>query len=292
MPPWRLPPDGWILRDLSGRNTVFSHVALRPDARGLSANDLAHSIRNDADGYDYVARLLAEGSDPAPTPFQPITERRLEDEALVEALQSQERRNLEQFGRHAEALRAQKQATASAMASVLSDPLLQLELPPDAILYHQIGRRRLSRERPEELRATRAFHMYAALTPGQVITFDHHLSTTTKVWWFGTLQNPPRPDALNVGRADEDALRLEMNPRRGLYIGELASTAIGANASAEREVIIPTGGLWEVVGVRDVVQPSVERDRLHLSRSRLRAVQLREITQDAIGDRDVQSMTF
>ena len=261
-PGWWLPPDGWMadrLREAYPQLRTPESAALPPTNRH-SLGGLARYASTYGRYLDYVVRDDIEKRSPTQRPFAPITEPREVNAEHVELLQAQERRNLAVYRRYVEVLNAYKREEVQPGLMELFDPArsgVDAVVPDGVVVYHQI-RGVDDRGRTSAPLARWALRQHLALRPGQFVRYAHVRSATTKRWYFESL-DPIPPRWLNDGYIEEDGLRLELAPRRGVYIAQAAGEAAHISTSHENELILPPG-VWKVVGHRDVVQRNSRRD--------------------------------
>lgn len=293
-PAWRLPPAGWIHTHLRKQfpSLRYEQGSVRIRQRSLPnrTQDLLHTAFDMRALYDYVARAQLERKDPARPPFQPITERRMVDEDLLRRLEAQEVANLPALHRHKAVIQRFKRSVTPDVQAVFDDPAIDSALDDQVVVYHQMGVRRET-TRLDRIQ-NQAFRAHLDLAVGDVVHYDHPRSSTLKVWWFGNLGNHPRPKWLHERQhgLDENGLRLELQPRRGIYIGPRTAQELDAGSGGELEVMLPAGTTWEVVGIRDVVQ-SDSRDPARITSERMRAVQMVELAPDDPRSSNARTMT-
>lgn len=264
--PWRMPPDGLIYKEMTRRQPhllpalgLNDSFVLSPVATTALAAALQHfgldvrvvscaSIRT----LDAIARALREHRNPTPPPFLPITHRRALCKEHASVLEYQEQRNLPYLPPHAPHLLAHKSHIRKLPAHVFQDPNLDLSVPNGLVAYHQVGIPE-KLESPRCRRLDRVVKRHLELAEGDVVRYRHTRSATLSTRWHPGL-GYERPNSLNTP-STENALRLELAPKRGLYFGEQASSLSGAIPIQERELVLPPHTTWRVIGIRDVIQP-------------------------------------
>lgn len=309
-PFWRLPPDGWVFKQLTERLP-----ALRETDRDLLCDREWERIFSE-EQYGrplphskielivaYLEREYQDAQHAIPWPFLQSVDRRPFRPVGLSLLEDQEQKNLEAMAPLAKIIAEQKRSTTGAVADVFASAGIDSSMPDSVVVYHQTGRRRI-RTRIDQV-FDRFFAAHLELVPGDVVRYDHSRSATAKARWFNSLENPKQGATLKVlndpvAPEDENGLRLELVPLRGVYIGTAAQQVLGISGSmhSEMEVILPAGTVWEVVGIVDAIyiqdddlDPTASRTLSAASRSRLRAVQMREIEKYEIAGRPVRSMT-
>lgn len=280
-PSWRLPPEGRIYSSLR-----MTHPTL-PLPNGYSAWGYVTPSSDDAadlaapsparfDAYDYLARQVLERRDPTPAPFQPVTQRRVDDVARRLELEARERANLDLYREHADIVGKQRRCGTSQVEQLFADPRALVDLPEGLVVYHQMARR--FEHGAKDRITNRAFEAHMQLLPGDVVRYEHQRSSTLKVWWFSNINRRQR--WLHEHAGEEGALRLELVPRRGLYISAATAHDLDLGPMDERELILPAGSVWRVVGIRDVVFSDI-RDEKRVTSERIRAVLMVELDPDA-----------
>lgn len=274
-PEWRLPPDGWLFDRFQKEFPELQWSRPVPWSGGDYRDPKISAW------MDLRARKLHSIARKAPAPFRPSDEYREEDDEAIIGLRRQQQTNLPVFARYIPVIAAHKAGHGvSGMGVVCSDPDADLRIPPDTVVYHQIGSSSVSAN-PQAL----ATHL--ALEIGDVVYYNHIRCATMKTWWFGSLYGRPR--WLNQD-GNETGLRLELAPLRGIYIDEEAGHLVGSGPLHEKEVVLPAGTYWEVLGIADVI--NLDKRQSPHSLDRLRAVQMREITRSQIDGRIVTPMTI
>jgi len=274
VPTWRLPPDGWLLPELRKAHPELIFPT--------------YEYPGDPDGCDAIARRVVDRRLGVVAPFQPVTVHREEDPLLLEALQQQELANLDVFRRHPGAVVGVKHnGNPSGVAQLFADPDLETQLPADTVVYHQMGRRHDTSTRN---RFTNRFvEHHLRLAEGALVRYEHALASTPRAYWFQSVN--PTPRWLNTLDGAETGLRLELNPRAGVYLGDRAGAIAGTHLGTEKELLLPPGTTWRVVGIRDVIQgdhrPHDQRKRYE----RLRTVQMIEVDPATVEGEPVEVMT-
>lgn len=271
MPAWRLPSDGWLLAEI-GSDVPDLDLSESLLKSCLPSGPSSHVGPSRA--LDLLARHYQEHVSPTPAPFRPITEPRRPDPDRIKALEGQEEANEPRVEYHADALHGFKQLGTSAdLAEVFADPGISTSVPESTVVYHQI-RDTTGRKGFRSSYSAHSFQAHMQLVEGDIVSYQHIRSSTTKTTWFTSL-DPYAPAWLNQGGA-ENALRLELVPLEGLYISERSSRSIGTPLGAEDELILPAGTYWRVLGVRDTILTDEDRPRSPYGQ-RIRGVQMVQI---------------
>lgn len=274
---WRLPPDGWIARHVEREfpDLHLSEVHRVPDS------ELFRLCIRVPEALDWYARAYFAHAYPVKPPFLPITERRSLDEKSLVKLEKQEAVNLGVLDGVSDALIAYKHDNRRRSAEELFDvPDVDSEIPSGTIVFHQmvnpVGE-------PNSMRITLshlAFRRHAALEVGHVVSYDHVRASTLNPSWLHNLGHTwASPVGLNGGEP-ETALRLELAPLRGIYVGKALSKQIRSHLANEMEVVLPAGTLWRVVGVVDA-EHHVDWEHGERRYGRLRTIQMKEIAESA-----------
>lgn len=286
-PEWQLPPDGCILARIQKSHPDIGLESKHPAPH---TTGISEAVRMD-EFLDRAARMAHADDRPCSAPFRPITERRSTDEKSIAALSEQDRRNASVLGGHTNALHAAKHDNhRTALEAVFADPQADTMIPDGVVAFHQI-------ENPlgmETLYSTEkdqwSFTRHMELTAGGVVRYDHARSATLNAEWLGNLgKTKGVPVGLNSG-GPETMLRLELAPRRGLYVGDLLCELAHSHLSAEQELLLPAGTYWEVAAIVDAEHHVGWRHGCK-DYKRLRTIQMIEITPADTRDRNVQRMT-
>lgn len=307
-PSWRLPPDGCIAEFIRFKYPKVPLDDLQIKFRSLNPSPLQYDLANDwaADDWagppkllEYLARRDLESSSPTPAPFWPITQRRRLDDDSKNALVAQEERNLAHIESYSTIIVNVKHWTQdTGLKMIFDDPKIDTSVPPGTIVYHQMRRpprslvdqdERVGQGCVQARLLERAFEAHLQVPVGAYVRYDHVRSATVKIWWFGTIG--PYPSWLNEPIMEEDGVRLELAPRRGLYISSASSQAVNSHLLYENELILPAGSVWRVNGHRDVVQSDNRHDP-RSTNERLHAIQMVEVDPNDVDTQDVISMTY
>lgn len=162
---------------------------------------------------------------------------------------------------------------------VFDDPEASLDLEDGLVVYHQemrpyVGTSEFSRLSLWDQWAQWSFDQHQSLQVGDVVRYEHVRSATTKIWWFGSVLGR-EPHWLNK-EGEEDGLRLELSPKRGLFLSKRSKPVVDSHLMGENELILPGDTWWQVVGVGDVVQAN-SRSGDYSSNERLRGIQMVEV---------------
>lgn len=285
-PEWRLPPDGWIYQRACIDYPQCQWDRIQPSLKGFPSDATPQQAQP---LFDFCARSNQARKHPSRPPFRPLTEERVIDQRVEQGLREQQSRNLRLLDDHHEAIFAHKQhADSSRMSEVFADSELDTSIPEATVVYHQIDRdnERYGLSKPNHFGW--AFNQHINLAVGDVIRYDHFVSTTIKLWWFYG-DGSAIPHWLNQD-GEETAIRLEMAPKRGLFLDDQARHLMPSQVSNEDELVLPAGTYWEVVGIIDAIQ-SDARGESEGPTERLRAIQMVEIEADEVGDRHLHLLT-
>ncbi|UQN31784.1 hypothetical protein [Brachybacterium kimchii] len=285
-PRWRLPPDGWILARILAD---YPAIRVKPDqlAPRIEGCEDAHRF---SPCVDRVARLNQEHRHPTRPPFRPITERRRTDDDAVQLLAEQDRRNATRRDQHGERLRSAKvDSQHSALDALFKDPLVETTISSPLVVFHQIGDPLGASMAVPSEKDQWSFARHMALNPGEVVRYDHARATTLHGAWLGNHGKLMKlPEGLN-SEETETRVRLELLPRRGLYVGEgLCGLAEAPHLTAELELVLPAGTFWEVVSIADAEH---DMGRKREDYMRLRTIQMIEIGEEDVRGRPVTRMT-
>lgn len=264
-PGWRLPASRW----LSTAVHELAPTMVEPSTwttLGVSA-------------FEHEARRLLEESDPTPEPFAPVTSpRRGVHTTHHDALRAQERRNAPALRRHAQALSAWVgPSQSSGMNALFSDTDLDTSLPDGLVCFHMIAKRGQAGGVLGALQTWSdwAVDKHLRLQPGDIVRYRHVRGSTLRSYWFTSIA----PACwLDTRTEPAWALRLELAPRQGLFIGTNTRSLIsdGQDKRDEHEVVLPPNTFWRVVGHRDIVMDDSRDDRWS-DWHRVHTVQLIEI---------------
>ena len=208
-----------------------------------------------------------------------MTERRLVSAKGQKALEQQEIANAAVIERHKSVIRAYKQhERPPAIQNVFDDPEASLDIEDGTVVYHQVrrpdgGTSEFSRLGLSDQLAQWAFEQHQSLQIGDIVRYEHTRSATTKIWWFGTLGGEPRWLNKDV---EENGLRLELAPKRGLFLSQKSKPVVDSHLMGENELLLPGDTWWRVVGIGDVVQAD-SREGDYNSNERLRGIQMVEV---------------
>lgn len=287
---WRLPPDGWL-----GETMIAEFPELDLDQISMVPRDMGPVLQvySFEQWADFMARKNQEAKSPTPEPFAPVTQRRVVNKAIVDGLRRQEECNANVISRHKDALHAYKHhEQRGTLAEVFDDPDVELDVDPDVVVFHQMRKPWMNSsgfstwDRRDRLAAW-AFEQHLLLSPGDIVRYEHVRSSTTKLWWFGSIH--PNPHWLNSA-GEEDGIRLELAPKRGLFLSDKSQGVLETHLGHENELLLPGDTWWEVVGIRDVVQAD-SRLGEYQSNERLRAIQMKEIEPYDVEYRTVKLLT-
>lgn len=278
---WRVPPDGWLATTMVDQYPFMQleKISITPRDDG----DL-FPVLSFENWVDSVARKKQEVKSPTPRPFAPVTQRRLVNAEAMKTLEQQEIANASVIERHKSVIHAYKHhERPSAIQDVFDDPEARLDIEDGLVVYHQemrpyVGTSEFSRLGLWDQWALWSFEQHQSLQVGDVVRYEHVRSATTKIWWFGTLGGEPR--WLNK-EVEENGLRLELAPKRGLFLSERSKPVVDSHLMGENEVILPGDTWWKVVGIGDVVQAN-SRDGGYGSHERLRGIQMVEVDPESV----------
>lgn len=213
-----------------------------------------------ARAIDWIARALMETESPTPPPFLPLTSPRTLNREHQQALEEQEAGNLPQLLQHADMVHRLKHARGRRLLTELfADDAIDDRVPEGVVVFHQIGKPQHLDDLRDRLAAT-ALDRHLTLNEGDIVRYRHVMSATVNTRWHAGLGSES-PRWLTEGGA-ENAVRLELAPRRGIYVGPAVCDVINSHLGGERELVLPGDTIWRVEGIRDVAQPDVpERDQ-------------------------------
>lgn len=288
-PKWRLPPAGWIYNRIAdcAPDLHIQSVYWAPDISILP------DLYRTPEALDALARHFHESAQPTKAPFWPITTPRSPDKTALSNLEAQEHNNLPTLIDYAASILDYKHDNnQGAAAKLLGVAGIDLDIPTGTVVFHQIVNPVEEEPSPRVRRSLHSFAQHQALTAGDHVRYNHIRASTVRAEW---LSNLGLTWAEPVGLDDDDtetAIRLELAPRRGLYIGSSLCIMAKSHLSMEQEVVLPAGTIWEVVSVVDA--------RHHLDWKygepvyrRLRTIQMRELGEQEVPPNGiVQSMTM
>ena len=282
-PEWRLPPTGYLSRQLREYHPDLQPEVLSATGAGASAPRLARFRGEEFIGVSYIhtsippdliARDQLEGLYPTQPPFRPITSIRTGHVAEHHRLLSeQEDRNREFFARHSDAiLDWTGPSNPSGLARVFADSALDTRVPSGIVVFHQMA--------PRDARTKLSIEQHRGLSAGDVVRYQHARGSTLKAWWFGSLRNGliPEIDTLEWALPTGIGLLLELAPVRGLYVDAVAGRALNRTLT-EKELILPPRSTWRVLAHRDVYFDD-SRDGNRAAISRIHVIQMEEILVD------------
>ncbi|MCF2571111.1 hypothetical protein [Brevibacterium sp. UCMA 11754] len=274
---WRLPPDGWLAETMIEQ---YPYMQL-DEVSGVPRDDGdLFPVLSFESWIDSVARQQQEMKSPTPAPFTPVTRRRRVDDDARNLLDEQEIANAGVIERHKSVIHAYKHhERPPEIQDVFDDPEANLDLEDGLVVYHQemrpcVGTSELSRLSLWDQWARWSFDQHQNLQVGDVVRYEHARSATTKTWWFGSVLGRD-PHWLNK-EGEENGLRLELAPKRGLFLSERSEPVVKSHLMGENELILPGDTWWQVVGVGDVVQAN-SRLGDYDSNERLRGIQMVEV---------------
>lgn len=278
---WRLPPDGWLAKTMIEQYPAmqFDEISLVPREDGPMMP--VYSFEN---WVDSQARKIQERKSPTPSPFAPVTQRRLVSADAVEKLGRQEIANEAVIERYKSVIHAYKHhQRPPEIQDVFDDPEVNLEIEDGIVVYHQEMRpygvsSEFVRQGLWDQWAQWSFEQHQSLQVGDIVRYEHARSATTKIWWFGSFGGEPR--WLN-DHVEENGLRLELSPKRGLFLSEGSEPVVESHLMGENELILPGDTWWQVVGVGDVVQAN-SRSGDYSSNERLRGIQMVEVNPEDV----------
>lgn len=274
---WRLPPDGWLAKTMIEQYPFMQleKISIMPRDDGELFPVL--SFEN---WVDTVARKNQELKSLTPSPFAPVTQRRHVDAEAMSTLERQEVANAAVIERHKAVIHAYKHhERPPEIQNVFDDPEANVDIEDGIVVYHQemrpyVGTSEFSRMGLWDQIGQWSFEQHQSLQIGDVVRYEHARSATTKIWWFGSVLGG-EPHWLNK-EGEENGLRLELAPKRGLFLSERSKPVVKSHLMGENELILPGDTWWKVVGIGDVVQ-SDSRDGDYRSHERLRGIQMVEV---------------
>lgn len=275
-PQWQLPPDGWIIKRI---RKDYPDIGITPEDRPPEVGGCAETVRMD-DWLDCVARQDHASRNRAHAPFRPITERRRKDEETVAAFAKQDAANATLLSGHANGLRsAIHNNQRGAVSKIFKHLGVDTTIPQGTVVFHQIvdpvGMDAISSREKDRW----SFRRHMGLTAGDVVRYDHARSATLEARWLGNLGKTMGGLVGLNSCGPETALRLELAPLRGLFLGDLLCEVAQTHLSAELEVVLPAGTHWKVVAVVDAEHPVGWRHGIEVYK-RLRTIQMVEISAD------------
>lgn len=280
---WRLPPDGWL-----GKTMIEQYPFMQLEKITLVPRDdgpLPAVFSSEFENWvDAQARKNQELKSPTPAPFAPVTQRRMVSATGMETLEQQESTNEAVIERHKSVIHAYKHDEhPPEIQNVFDDPEANLDIEDGTVVYHQmirpsVGTSAFSRLGLGDQWAQWSFGQHQSLQIGDIVRYEHVRSATTKIWWFGTLGGNPR--WLNDD-VEENGLRLELAPKRGLFLSQRSKPVVDSHLMGENELLLPGGTWWRVVGIGDVVQAE-SRGGEYSSNERLRGIQMVEVEPESV----------
>lgn len=254
----------------------------------LDHRHLGHGTYNPAVQIDVRARQEHERLYPTPLPFEPITHRRVRQEKQRRELELQEQQNMPQLLAYGEQIRQHKHHwDAEGLSELFAMEQVDDHVPPGTIAYHQIAHDDLKRgDGTGSVHNNWSLEQHMALMPGDYVHYRHIRSSTTRSWWLQIVSH--RTSKLNDSKP-ETAIRLELAPKRGIYITHETMRSLDSHLH-EDELVLPADTYWRVVGIGDAVIPTTDIDESS-SQLRLRAVQMAEIDPHEIDPRRLRVLT-
>lgn len=255
-PLWLLPPNGWLDAAVHDR---YPEIPVERSRYGV----LPH--------LDSEARAWFDIKFPPEYPFKGVGhERRGVDAAALAAFSAQAAHNVEYAAHRLEPhlpaiVQWVDHSVGGGLDAVFSDRHVNTEVPGGTVVHHSLGRRSTAFQ--SNIRSNWAVVRHKALQAGTYVRYSHVRASTLKTWWFGSLGNSVVP-WIEESTPDPDALRLELAPRRGLFVGGAMGSRWQSIRRNEMEVVLPPHTTWRVVGHRDVViddarGSSPDRRRMH-----------------------------
>lgn len=277
---WRFPPDGWlhaaVVAEFQLRLRKYPlRLRGRRESGSGDVNDIGRYARDSARWCDYLARSTEDAARPIPKPFAALTVAREVNPEHMQLLEAQEELNRAVFLRHAEVLEAHKhQEGTSGIARLFGDPDLNSCLD-GVVVFHQIHKG--EKGSPEQnARADWSLAQHLALREGQYASYSHVRSATAGRRWLASLDRPPQWLNEMSPDAEEEGVRLELAPRRGVYLDKATSELIDRHFAEEDEVVLPSG-TWKVVRHCDVVQSDSHRSDLQFGAHRSHNILMVEV---------------
>lgn len=211
---------------------------------GVVGRSQGHGLSTGLTELEVSVRKMVESKNQTPPPFDPLWKDRINSAEHEKVLVQQERLNKNAFGQHSGSVHDHLKNGGVDLRPLFDAPGATCDLnPSDGLLvWHQ-----LSKDRSQPVSAW-AYEEHQQLKEGQYVKYQHHRSATIRTWWLGT-SSWTAPD-IGSGKLDP-VMRLELHPKRGMYLADVARTAVGSPVRPEGEIVLPPG-FWKVVGVRDL----------------------------------------
>ena len=274
-PTWRLPPERWL-------EEQFENY---PDVR------LDRTLRSGSEvgALDHEARSRFDDAHPPGIPFLGVLEvRRGVNQKDFDELTVQSDRNTG-LGERAHAPLAKYVGAIAAwtdhsdgnlLAKVFADSAVDSFVPPGVVVHHLLGMRA---EAGSGVAATStwAVRRHRELEPDDIVQYHHARGATLKSHWFGSLGIGAQPWITDTAPRPQ-AIRLELAPLRGLFVGGMSRDEWPEISRPELELILPAGSIWRVVAHRDVVIDDARMDATP-KLGRVHTIQMVEISEVPAG---------
>lgn len=267
--PWLLPREEQLLHHV---------LELAPPA----AQDRVQALAGYASEGTYLlnsARAWHDAEFPVAYPFQPSASPRRKNADLGHELdRTFTARIPTTLLPHIRAWVFDHRATPDFEAALADPSLTDLStIQEKVVVYRQVNLYHSPDGTPRERSLTRAV---SRLQHGDEVGFRHALSSGLNTYHYGTLG--PMPPDLNEGfdSLQERCVKLEMAPKRGLYLPH-RYTKDDARQLSEDELVLPPNSVWRVAGVRDLVLDQSREGSARYYRQRV--IQLVEVVDSSRG---------